>query len=371
VKHTHKNRLAVWVITPNGAQLADQLRQNLTGLCVYASSAIQKQFRQFQAFDNLADSIQREFHQYTGHIFIMSTGIVVRQIAGLIRHKTVDPAVIVVDDRGCHAISLLAGHIGGANKLTGQISDIIGARPVITTATDVNRLPAVDLLATEKKLRIENPSAIKHVNMAILEGRSIFLHDPYRYLTDRLPNCEIRAPAEFEQLSLAGATCSTGNETAAVYIDDVTIDLSTRVLVLRPSSLVAGIGCNRNTELAEIRNLLVAASERANLSLASLKCLASIDVKADESGLIALGRDLELPLVFFNRQELNQVNTIQNPSTVVEKHVGVKSVCEAAAILAARNGTLVVPKQTTRNATVAIARISSLSSELAPEAPSI
>jgi cobalt-precorrin 5A hydrolase len=143
------------------------------------------------------------------------------------------------------------------------------------------------------------------------------------------------------------------------------------VLVLRPSSLVAGIGCNRNTELAEIRNLLVAASERANLSLASLKCLASIDVKADESGLIALGRDLELPLVFFNRQELNQVNTIQNPSTVVEKHVGVKSVCEAAAILAARNGTLVVPKQTTRNATVAIARISSLSSELAPEAPSI
>ncbi len=371
MKDKEKNKLAIWVITPNGAELADKILQHLPDACVYASSNIQQQFRQFRAFESLADRIQCEFHQHTGHMFIMSTGIVVRLIAGLIRHKTVDPAVIVLDDRGRHAISLLSGHIGGANALTCKIADIIGARPVITTATDVNQLPAIDILAMEKRLHIENPSAIKHVNMAILEGRTIFVHDPYQLLSDRLPNCEIQDSAQFVRTVQDNPGLSTVPKIVGVFVDDVVIDLPPQILVLRPASLVAGIGCNRNTELSEIRNLLVTVSENAKLSLSSLRCLASIDVKADEKGLIALSRELDLPLTFFNRQELNQVNTIQNPSTVVEKHVGVKSVCEAAAILAARNGTLIVPKQTTRNVTVAIARISYLSSELVLEAPSI
>ena len=129
------------------------------------------------------------------------------------------------------------------------------------------------------------------------------------------------------------------------------------VLVLRPASLVAGIGCNRNTGTDEMRAFLEKVLETNNLVPASLKCIASIDVKSDESGLITLAENLDLPLIFYNRQELNQVKKIKNPSLVVEKHVGVKSVCEAAAILAARDGALIVPKQSTRNVTVAIARI--------------
>ena len=135
------------------------------------------------------------------------------------------------------------------------------------------------------------------------------------------------------------------------------MDLPSSTLVLRPASLVAGIGCNRNTAAAEIKSLLEEVLTNAGLSLLSLKGLASIDVKSDEEGLIELSRQFDLPLVFFKQQELNQVINIENPSAVVEKHVGVKSVCEAAAILAARNGTLIVPKQKTKNVTVAIARI--------------
>ena len=371
MKHTDKTKLAVWVLTPNGAMLADKIFQKLPDVSVYASSRIINVFSYLKTFENLVDSIHHEFHQYTGHVFIMSTGIVVRLIAGLIQHKTVDPAVIVLDDRGQHAISLLSGHLGGANELTRRIADIVGARPVITTATDVNQLPAIDILAKENNLYIENPKAIKHVNMAILEGRTIFIHDPYGCLSDLLPNCEVQDLAEFVKTAQENLELSQANTMVGVYVNDIVVDLPSQILVLRPSSLVAGIGCNRNTELSEIRNLLVSVSGHANLSISSLRCLASIDVKADEKGLIELSQHLDLPLMFFNRQELNQVNTIQNPSTVVEKHVGVKSVCEAAAILAARNGTLVVPKQTTRNATVAIARISSLSSELVPEAKSI
>ena len=306
---------------------------------------------------NIAKSIQQKFHHYAGHVFIMSTGIVVRVIAPLIKDKTKDPAVVVVDDGGHYAISLLSGHLGGANELTQNIADIIGARPVITTATDVNRLPAIDVLAKENKLTIENPAAIKTVNMAILKSEKIYVHDPFDFLQDSLPKAE---PLILEALKTGiGKSRQEYDFTydPGVFVDDIQLDLPGSTLVLRPASLVAGIGCNRNTATDEIKSLLEAVLATAGLSLLSLKCLASIDVKSDEDGLIALSRILDLPLLFFKRQELNRVINIENPSAVVEKHVGVKSVCEAAAILAARNGTLIVPKQKTKNVTVAIARI--------------
>ena len=121
-------KAAVWVLTPNGILLAQKIFQNLPDVCVYASQNIEGSAAEYQTYQNLAVSIQQKFHQYTGHIFIMSTGIVIRLIAPLIRHKTEDPAVVVVDDRGHHAISLLSGHLGGANELTRQIAAIIGAR---------------------------------------------------------------------------------------------------------------------------------------------------------------------------------------------------------------------------------------------------
>jgi cobalt-precorrin 5A hydrolase len=82
----------------------------------------------------------------------------------------------------------------------------------------------------------------------------------------------------------------------------------------------------------------------------------SIDLKSDEAGLLELAKSLDVPIEFFSKEQLNCIKTIQNPSILVEKHVGVKSVCEAAAILGSNQGRLVVPKQNTRNVTVAIAR---------------
>ena len=366
-----KSNIAIWVITPNGSILADSIRRMLTEADVYISNRIDSpRFRHFR-FQRLRNKIGKKFEKYSGHIFIMSTGIVVRVIAPLIKNKTEDPAVVVVDDRGQHVISLLSGHLGGANELTRQIADIIGGRPVITTATDVNQLPAINVLAKEKKLNIENPAAIKTVNMAILKGEKIYVHDPMNFLQSRLPKVE---PRIFEGLNKhleKDRQISEKVYEPGVFIDDVRLDLPSSTLVLRPASLVAGIGCNRNTAADEIKSLLEEVLATAGLSLLSLKCLASIDVKSDEEGLIELSRKLDLPLVFYKRQELNQVITIENPSTVVEKHVGVKSVCEAAAILATRNGTLIVPKQKTKNVTVAIARIDFSSSALDPVAPII
>ena len=301
----------------------------------------------------------------------MSTGIVVRVIAPLVKSKLEDPAVVVVDDQAQHAISLLSGHLGGANALTLKIAGIIGADPVITTATDVNRVPAIDMLAKEKNLLIENPSAIKSVNMALLKGEKIFVHDPFGFLGNSLPHFKTWIYGGGNESSNKNHRRNQFEAVPGIYVDDVATDLPPEVLVLRPASLAAGIGCNRNTATDEMRALLEKVLETNNLVPASLKCIASIDVKSDESGLITLAENLDLPLIFYNRQELNQVEKIKNPSLVVEKHVGVKSVCEAAAILAARDGVLIVPKQSTRNVTVAIARIDFSSWASGPAAPTI
>ena len=351
------------MITPNGAKLAGMLSRNLSKSDVYISQKILETPEEHLSFQNLSETLNNKFNQYSGHIFIMSTGIVVRLIAPLVKSKLEDPAVVVVDDQANHAISLLSGHLGGANALTLRIADIIGADPVITTATDVNRVPAIDVLAKEMNLLIENPRNIKTVNMALLKGEKIFVHDPFGFLANRLPNIEACTyGGTVKPIKKRGR----GNEfgrVPGIWVDDVIIDLPPEVLVLRPASLAAGMGCNRNTGMEEMKTLLDDVLETHHLAPSSLRSLASIDVKSDENGLLSLADNLNLPLIFYNRQELNQVKEIKNPSLVVEKHVGVKSVCEAAAIQAARNGTLIVPKHLTKNVTVAIARINFLSSE--------
>ncbi len=357
------NNVAVWALTPNGLKLAGNIRRKLTGVDVYLSQNISEAQFEHVTFQKLSETLKNRFDRYSGHIFIMSTGIVVRLIAPLITHKTKDPAVVVVDDGGNHAISLLSGHLGGANELARQIAATVGARPVITTATDVNQVPAIDLLAKDKNLLIENPAAIKTVNMALLTGKKIKICDPHNILKNTLPDTEKLTSDELMKHFRKNGQHIDIENVAYVLVDDLRVDLPAAVLILRPASLIAGIGCNRNTEAAEILIHLADVLAKNNLARSSLKGMASIDLKADENGLIMAAENLKLPLTFFSKQELNQVKNIQNPSKVVEKHVGVKSVCEAAAILATRNGTLIVPKQSTQNVTVAIARINFLSSE--------
>ena len=166
IKPAKKNELAIWALTPKGANLAAKLAKGLQNANLHFSSKLKKSAANALRFNKLSDALQNCFKKYHGHIFIMSTGIVIRMIAPLIKSKISDPAVIVVDETGHHAISLLSGHIGGANDLAKKVALLIGADPVITTATDVNDLPAIDIWAQKKGLSIENPQAIKKINMA-------------------------------------------------------------------------------------------------------------------------------------------------------------------------------------------------------------
>jgi cobalt-precorrin 5A hydrolase len=309
-------------------------------------------------FDGLADAVAREFHRFEGHVFIMATGIVVRTIAPHLRGKTEDPAVVVVDDRGRFAISLVSGHVGGANRLARQTADLLGATPVITTATDIHGKPAVDLVAARRGLFIQNPGRIKAVNMALLADAPVAVHDPGGWLGNRLPGATPLAVGD------AGAGA---DDPPVVWVDDGARSPDSHILVLRPPSLVAGIGCNRGTRRKELREFLLRTLQAFALAMESLWTLASIDLKADEAGLRALAAELDRPILFFNREELSGVEDVTSPSALVNHHVGVPSVCEAAALLAGRRGghrcRLIVPKQISGNVTLAIARRDCMSSD--------
>ena len=350
------HQIAIWALTTKGARLGRRLQDQLPGSRLFLGPR-SADSKDRDRFDRLAEALPQYFRRFKGHVFIMAAGIVVRSLAGLLAHKTEDPAVVVVDECGQHAISLLSGHLGGANDLARRIGTCIGARPIITTATDLRQVPAIDLMAQERGLVIENPEAIRHVSMALLEGRPVALHDPQGHLADALPLEGFHAMRTAD--GPAGSWRTKGSP--GVWIDDIRVDLTAEILVLRPPSLFVGVGCNRNTDLAEMLDLLNRVLDSQRLAAASIAGLASIDVKADEKGLLDLAETLARPLTFYSRDQLAAVQDVPSPSKMVEKHVGVKSVCEAAALLASRNGSLIVPKRMTPNATIAIARRSFIS----------
>jgi len=342
-------KTAIWVVTPNGLKLAARISANMPDVDLYVSASLETQLPH-RSFERLATAIAQQFAIYGGHVFITATGIAVRMIASQLDDKTRDPAVVVLDEGGQHAISLVSGHIGGANALAETVARITGARPVITTATDVSQVPAIDTIAVEKDLVIENPPVIKRINMAFIRHQRVRLYDPADILARTIPESSL------DRVDHIADLWGTAGTMPGVCVSDEVVAVPENVLVLRPRSLAAGMGCNRNTAREEMAALLKETLVQNNLSINSLKMIASIDIKNDEQGLLALGEDLDLPLVFFKKEELNTARGIENPSATVATHTGAKSVCEAAAILATNQGNLIVPKKKSKNATVAIAR---------------
>lgn len=358
-------RIAVWVLTPNGKQIGEILCLHLKQARLFISSRMAetssralfsgaerpdpgpetdfgpgRQDAAIQIFHRLSGTVKDQFHRFDCHVFVCSTGIAVRIIAPLLASKLTDPAVVVVDDRGCHAVSLVSGHIGHANQYTRQIAHLLGATPVITTATDVNHLPAIDLVADVLNLFIETPGTIKTINMAFLENKKIGLHDPLNLIRPQIPGLWTEA-------------APPGHP--RVFCDWRVTPVSREALVLRPRVLAVGIGCNRHTRPEAILDFYTTALADAGISPHSVFTLATSDIKTDEPGILALAKSLNLPIRFYDKKRLLSVKTIQNPSKMVQKHIGVDSVCEAAAILASHNGTLILPKQKTPDVTLAVA----------------
>lgn len=303
------------------------------------------------SFTELKDVSERAFSEYDGLIFIMATGIVVRVIAPFIKGKDVDPAVVIMDEVGRFAVSLLSGHLGGANELAKEVAKHTGATPVITTATDVCNKPCAEDIARELDCEIENVPGIKNVNSA-------FLHD--EKVAINLPAGEREAIAGcgnfifFDTLDeLLASDCP-----ARIAVTNKIIpDILKNCLVFRPKNLVVGIGCNRNTSAEEIEDVVLKVLKDAGLSQKSIRNLATIDVKNDEEGLLNYAKKYDLTIDFFNKEELEPAKLVTPPSLHVIEAVGVGGVCEPAAMLSARASKLLVNKVKSGNVTVAVAEV--------------
>ncbi|MFC2468683.1 MAG: cobalamin biosynthesis protein CbiG, partial [Negativicutes bacterium] len=166
-------RCAVFVATAHGIELAGKLRQELEGTVdIFVKEGRDVPGKAYR-YERLGDTVRTLFTQYDALIFCMAVGIVVRLIAPCLKSKLTDPAVVVVDERVHYAISLLSGHVGGANRLTERVAAILGAVSVITTATDVNHYLAPDALATELGLRPVPKPEIQTINGALLEEKTV------------------------------------------------------------------------------------------------------------------------------------------------------------------------------------------------------
>ena len=344
--------VAIIAITRNGARIGADL---LAGIPESRLFVIEKHATgDAHPFSTGVQSlVDRLWPDYGGFVFIMAAGIVVRTIAPLLQAKDRDPAVVVLDDAGRFAVSLLSGHIGGANALAKTCAALIGSIPVITTATDVNELPSFDMLAKESGWLIEDLSRVKALNALLLEGKEIAVVDHgsavRRY-------CAGKGNLSFhEDFYRALASGASGR----LYVTNRIIPPqpdSDRLLVLRPVNLCLGIGCNRGTSAREIESVVREHLERLSLSFKSVKCIATAQAKGDEAGLIEYAAGSGLPILLYESDRLNSVDTPSPASDHAMAAIGARGVAEPAALLASGGGRLLLDKVKSGNVTLAIAQ---------------
>jgi len=340
--------IKIVALTPAGAGVARRLGAALGGAECWLPAG--RAAAGEQTFDRLTAVFAEAFAQGHSLVAVMAAGIVVRQIAPLLQGKDRDPAVVVVDEAGRFAISLLSGHLGGANELARRVAAVLGGTPVITTGTDVQGLPALDLLAAQAGLIIENLAEVKNVSMALLSGAAVRLVDPENRLVAVLD----AYPAPFHRESDLEKALA-GDPRPTVYVGWEERPWPPGWLRLRPRVLIAGVGCHKGTPASEILAFLQAIFRQSGLSLLALQALATIAAKKDEPGLKEAAHRLKVELLWFTAEELEKV-PVPTPSAQAARHVGAKSVSEAAA-LRATQGELLVPKRKSTNITVAVARV--------------
>ena len=268
-------------------------------------------------------------------VFVGACGIAVRKIAPYVRDKRTDPAVVCVDEQGAFVISLLSGHIGGANGLTKTIAQAIGAVPVITTATDVNGKFSVDTWATENGCVIDDMKLAKAVSAAILERNVPF--SSALPVTGRLP----------DGLTLG----KTGDLGICVSFQESAP--FARTLRLIPRILHLGLGCRKGTPKETVVQAVDRVFRENRLDFRAVCLAASIDLKQEEPGLLAFCRERELPVKFYSAAQLSAVPGEFTPSPFVRSVTGVDNVCERAALLGAER--LLVKKTADCGVTVAVA----------------
>ena len=286
-------------------------------------------------------------------VFVMAAGIVVRAIAKHVQSKLYDPGVVVMDIKANFAVAMCSGHLGGSNELCRMIEERLGSVAVITTGTDVNDTLAPDVLAKGLGAQVDDWEPLKLVSGALVDSLPVGVYVE--------PGVDAGDLAQYERkkVFVVDDPAQLGDYKAAVVVSHRMLsDPGVPTMWLRPPSLVVGVGCNRGTSAVEIRDAVDAVLEENGLSALAVARLATIEKKADETGLLEMAAERNWPLWWYSNEQINnEAPDFNGRSDVVFKYVGVYGVSEPAAMLAAGATTLLVEKQKRGNLTVSIARI--------------
>jgi cobalt-precorrin 5A hydrolase len=345
-------KVSVLAITKNGINIGEKLKELFPNWDIFAPVKLSNQNNSITWYSKpTSDKIIELFKNSNALICLFSLGAVIRLIAPHLKDKKTDPAVIVIDDKTNFVISVLSGHIGGANELTQEISEKLNALPVITTAADVNKTIAVDLVGREFGWKIDDDTTVTKISahMVNAEPIGVFQQTNDQKWYKQLPK-NVTIYDSLEDLKKS-------NSKAHLIISDTVIDneLSQESVIYRPQSLVIGIGLHWDTTKDTIKEGIDHCLKKFNLSPKSIAKLVSIKKPEDVQGLIDLGKEMQVPVEYVHREELAEIIT-PNPSTTVKAFEGTASVSEAAAIKVSK-GELIVEKQKfPPNLTVAIAR---------------
>lgn len=278
---------------------------------------------------------ERRFHTADGLIFVGAAGIAVRAIAPYVTSKAQDPAVVVVDETGMFAVSLLSGHLGGANELAQRVAELCGATPVITTATDRNGVFAVDSWARMQGCTVRNPHEIRRISARLLAGETIKIRSDWP-IADEIPK---------------GIQLTQGQEC------DVLVSIHAAkqdALHLVPHIAVLGVGCKKGTGQAAIEAAFRETCARDGLTEEAFVMVCSVDRKAEEPGLLAFCQAHGFPFRTYTAEQLQTAVGNFSSSAFVQQIIGVDNVCERSAVLGS-GGTLYRKKQAGNSVTMAVA----------------
>ena len=288
---------------------------------------------------------EEHFSQSDALVFIGAIGIALRAIAPYIKAKTKDPAVVVVDELGQFSIPILSGHIGGANELAMEIANILGSIPVITTATDINNVFAIDTWAKSQGLHILNPECIKLVSSKLLKGEAIHIKTDFE-IKGNVPN----------NVYLNDLEDSNTDYDVIISHKIEENDYEKDTLLLIPQIITVGIGCRKDISFENIEKSILNILKSENYHILALNSIASIDKKANEKGILEFAKKYGLPFNTYSAEELNSLEGDFTKSEFVKSVVEVDNVCERSAVFES-NGKLIRRKDTCdgRGVTVALA----------------
>ena len=325
-------KIAYYCLTPTGEQLAKHIQTAFGGV-----------LRKKECFTDTV--LAQDFQSKDVMVFVMATGIVVRKIAPLLRSKLDDPAVIVLGQDGKYVISLLSGHIGGANEMTNAIAALLQAEPVITTATDLQGQVAFDVVAVKNHLVIENPSMIKTISSALLVGECVQLQS---YLS-------VLSAERYPQI----VWTESRKTTCKVVISDRLFPEEKNAkptLYLRPIDLVIGVGCKKEITFDHLEFCFLSFLQAYGYAISSVKTIATIERKRAEPAILQLCETYQIPLQIISDEAIRNCQYPFESSDFVKQVTGLPAVAESCSYLASECGTVLTGKVKYSGVTLAACR---------------